>query len=307
MLESDALRSESLEVTLGPSIRLHGGSGEPLLLLHPFALCADAWRPVLPALARRHEVLVATFPGHMGGDPIPPGFRHSIAASVDLAEAELDAAGIDKVHIAGNSLGGWFGIELARRGRARSLVAISPGGGWERGSAEERQLLRTFHRLGRLIRMGGPLAPVLGHIGVARNFALRQIVASPEKLTAEQASFLIRAPYRCDAFYDVLRRLPLEPEPTPVPSGTCPVRIVWGSEDRLLPMRGYSERWRRLMPWAEWVVLQGAGHVPMYDDPDHVADLILEVTTATRAPAFPAHVARRSSRAPAALSLGDAV
>jgi pimeloyl-ACP methyl ester carboxylesterase len=243
----------------------------------------------------------------MGGDPIPPGFRHSIAASVDLAEAELDAAGIDKVHIAGNSLGGWFGIELARRGRARSLVAISPGGGWERGSAEERQLLRTFNRLGRLIRMGGPLAPVLGHIGVARNFALRQIVASPEKLTAEQASFLIRAPYRCDAFYDVLRRLPLEPEPTPVPSGTCPVRIVWGSEDRLLPMRGYSERWRRLMPWAEWVVLQGAGHVPMYDDPDHVADLILEVTTATRAPAFPAHVARRSSRAPAALSLGDAV
>ena len=87
MVESDALRSESLEVTLGPSIRLHGGSGEPLLLLHPFALCADAWRPVLPALASRHEVLVATFPGHMGGDPIPPGFRHSIAASVDLARS----------------------------------------------------------------------------------------------------------------------------------------------------------------------------------------------------------------------------
>jgi pimeloyl-ACP methyl ester carboxylesterase len=283
-------------VKLGPSIRLSGGSGEPLLLLHPFALCADAWRPVLPALAAKHEVLVATFPGHMGGDRIPRGFRHSIAASVDLAEAELDAAGIGKVHIAGNSLGGWFALELARRGRARSVVAISPGGGWECGSPEERELVRTFLRLGRLIRMGGPIAPVLGHIGVARNFALRQIVAHPEKLTPEQASFLIRAPYRCDTFHDVLRQLPLEPEPRPIAQGTCPIRIVWGSEDRLLPMRGYSERWRRLLPWAEWVVLQGAGHVPMYDDPGHVADLILQVTTAK--PAM-VHATRTSTRAPA--------
>jgi pimeloyl-ACP methyl ester carboxylesterase len=282
-------------VKIGPSVRLHGGSGDPLLLLHPFALCADAWRPVLPALVKKHELLVATFPGHMGGDPIPSGFKHSIEASVDLAEAELDAVGIDKVHIAGNSLGGWFGIELARRGRAKSLVAISPGGGWERGSFEEQELLRTFHQLGRLIRMGGPIAPILGRIGMARNFALKQIVANPQKLTHEQASYLIRAPHRCDAFYDVLARLPEEPEPEPIPQGTCPVRIVWGSEDRLLPMRGYSERWRRLMPWAEWVVLHGAGHVPMYDDPEHVADLILEVTTARRpAPA------RSSTRAPAA-------
>ncbi|HEX3771324.1 MAG TPA: alpha/beta hydrolase [Polyangiaceae bacterium] len=272
---------------IGPSIRLHGGAGDPLLLLHPFALCADAWRPILPALVKRHELLVATFPGHMGGDPVPAGFRHSIETSVDLAEAELDAVGIDKVHIAGNSLGGWFALELARRGRAKSVVAISPGGGWERGSFEERELLRTFHRLGRLIRMGGPIAPVLGRIGMARNFALKQIVAYPERLTREEAAFLIRAPYRCEAFYDVLAQLPREPEPRPIEKGACPVRIVWGTEDRLLPMRGYSERWKRLLPWAEWIVLHGAGHVPMYDDPEHVADLILDVTAARHAPVRP--------------------
>src|ERR1700722_18527901 len=170
---------------IGPSIRHHGGSGEPLLLLHPFALSADAWRPVLPALEQRHEVLVATFPGHVGGDPIPAGFRHSIAASVDLAEAELDASGIGRVHIAGNSLGGWFAIELARRGRALSTVAISPGGGWERGSAEEQRLIRTFHQMGRLVRLGGPFASILGHIGLARRFALHQVVARPGELTPE--------------------------------------------------------------------------------------------------------------------------
>jgi pimeloyl-ACP methyl ester carboxylesterase len=266
---------------LGPSIRHHGGSGERLLLLHPFALSAEAWRPVLPALERRHEVLVATFPGHMGGEPIPPGFRHSIAASVDMAEAELDASGIDRVHIAGNSLGGWFAIELARRGRALSTVAISPGGGWEKGSAEERLLLRTFKQMGRLVRLGGPFAPILGHIGVARRLALRQVVSRPGQLTPEQASFLIRAPHQCAAFYDVLRRLPDEPEPGRVDASAGPMRIVWGSDDRLLPMRGYSERWRRLLPDAEWIVVEGAGHVPMFDDPARVADLILEVTTAS--------------------------
>ena len=267
---------------IGPSIRHHGGSGEPLLLLHPFALSADAWRPVLPALEQRHEVLVATFPGHMGGDPIPAGFRHSIAASVDLAEAELDASGIGRVHIAGNSLGGWFALELARRGRALSTVAISPGGGWERGSAEERRLVRTFKRMGKLVRVGGPLAPVLGRLGVARRLALRQIVAHPERLTPEQASFLLRAPHQCDAFYEVLQRLPDEPDPGPLDAAAGPIRIVWGSEDRLLPMQGYSERWRRLAPKAEWVVIEGAGHVPMYCDPTRVAELILEMTGASR-------------------------
>ncbi|HEX4446229.1 MAG TPA: alpha/beta fold hydrolase [Polyangiaceae bacterium] len=280
----------------GPSIRHKGGSGEPLLLLHPFALCADAWQPVLPALERHHEVHVATFPGHMGGEATPEGFRHSIAASVDLAEAELDAAGIDRIHIAGNSLGGWFAIELARRGRALSTVAIAPGGGWEKGSDEERRLLRTFRQMGLLVRLGGPLAPVLGHLGIAKRLALRQIVSRPGQLTAAQAAFLMRAPHRCQAFYDVLRRLPHEPEPLPLAldASTGPLRVVWGSEDRLLPLRGYSERWRRLLPAAEWVILEGAGHVPMYDDPARVAELILEVTTARRiaAPAATDDVAR---------------
>jgi pimeloyl-ACP methyl ester carboxylesterase len=268
----------------GPSIRHKGGTGEPLLLLHPFALCADAWDPVLPALERHHEVHVATFPGHMGGAAVPPGFRYSIASSVDLAEAELDAAGIDRIHIAGNSLGGWFAIELARRGRALSTVAIAPGGGWEKGSAEERRLLRTFRHIGRMVRVGGPLAPVLGYVSAARRLGLRHVVARPDRLTARQAAFLMHAPYRCDAFHDVLQRLPHEPDPPRVDASAGPLRVVWGSEDRLLPLRGYSERWRRLLPTAEWVVLEGAGHVPMYDDPARVAELILEVTTSAGAP-----------------------
>jgi pimeloyl-ACP methyl ester carboxylesterase len=56
------------------------------------------------------------------------GVEPSLEALVDGVEAELDRLGLDKVHIAGNSLGGWISLELARRGRARSVVVFSPAG-----------------------------------------------------------------------------------------------------------------------------------------------------------------------------------
>jgi len=65
--------------------------------------------------------------------------------------------------------------------------------------------------------------------------------------------------------------LPLDPAP-------CPVTFVWGTDDRLLPMRGNSEHWRRTVPAARWVVLPGAGHIPMYDAPTAVAEAILETS-----------------------------
>ena len=275
--------AEIPRMTLGPSIRHHGGSGEPLLLLHPFALNADAWRPVLPALERRHEVLAATFPGHMGGERIPRGFQHSIAASVDMAEAELDAAGIGRVHIAGNSLGGWFALELARRGRALSTVAFSPGGGWERGSAEEKHLLRTFKQMGRLCGSAGPLAPVLGRIGWRGGSGSTRLSSrpGPADAGASQRSSCGR-PTAATAFYDVLRACPTSPTRGCGRAGR-PDSDRLGQRRCLLPLQGYSERWRRLLPSAEWLVLDGAGHVPMYDDPRASRELILEVTTASRA------------------------
>jgi pimeloyl-ACP methyl ester carboxylesterase len=102
---------------------------------------------------------------------------------------------------------------------------------------------------------------------------------APERLTPEEARLLIEAPWRCDAFDGVLDALAREPPPDPMPSHPFPVRLVWGTHDKLLPVRGYSELWRKVLPQAEWVELHGAGHVPMYDDPHAVVRAILDVTT----------------------------
>src|ERR1700732_5129614 len=125
---SDRPRTEVRPLALTPVH--HGETGPPLLLLHGIGAIWRAWSPVLPYLEPYHEVIVPTLHGHAGGPPLNSEVVPSVEALVDGIEAELDRMGLEKVHIAGNSLGGWIGIELARRGRAQSLVLLSPAGAW---------------------------------------------------------------------------------------------------------------------------------------------------------------------------------
>ena len=104
-----------------------GGAGSPLVLLHGFLDTWRVWELVLPALERSRDVLAPTLAGHAGGPPLP---RVSADAVVDAVEAAMDAAGFDTAHVAGNSLGGHVALQLAARGRAHSVVAFAPAGGW---------------------------------------------------------------------------------------------------------------------------------------------------------------------------------
>jgi pimeloyl-ACP methyl ester carboxylesterase len=61
---------------------------------------------------------------------------------------------------------------------------------------------------------------------------------------------------------------------------TCPVRVVWGSEDKLLPWPSAAERFRtEWLPHADWVELEGVGHCPPLDVPLETAQLILDFTS----------------------------
>jgi pimeloyl-ACP methyl ester carboxylesterase len=256
-----------------------GGKGEPLVLLHPFALCAEVWQPILPSLREHHEVFALPIPGHAGSDPLPLGYKHTIEAAVDLLEAKLDKLGIRRAHIVGNSLGGWLAIELARRGRALSVVALAPGGGWEPGSRELKRLMRRFKATRALLTVGGHVATELARWTLPRRYFLRDAVARPERLTPLEARLLIESTWRCAVYGDVVDAMPRQPLAEPFEVLPCPIRLVWGAEDRLLPINGYSERWRRVLPGAEWLVLPQVGHVQMYDDPQAVAKSIVDFTT----------------------------
>src|SRR5207248_207147 len=109
-------------------IRLHrAGRGQTVLFLHG-AGGVPQWLPFFDALAERFELWVPEHPG-FGGSDDPPSIR-SIA---DLALFYLDLieeAGLDNIHLIGNSLGGWLAAEILIRDRARfnSLVQLAPAG-----------------------------------------------------------------------------------------------------------------------------------------------------------------------------------
>ena len=120
---------------------------EPLVLIHGFSGIPAMWEPMLPALAGALRRPLARARRPLRLRAAPRGRRDRAKALFDALERDLDEAGFETAHICGNSLGGWAALELANRGRARSCVPISPAGGWEPGSKQEKRLVPLFKRL----------------------------------------------------------------------------------------------------------------------------------------------------------------
>src|SRR4051812_34032033 len=105
---------------------------EPLVLLHGLGMSARVWDGLRPLIAPHHQVFAFTALGHRGGAAAGPR-RVKVQDLGDPAEGEFDQQGLARPHIAGNSIGGWMAIELARRGRAGSVCPLSPAGSWTAG------------------------------------------------------------------------------------------------------------------------------------------------------------------------------
>jgi pimeloyl-ACP methyl ester carboxylesterase len=247
--------------------------------LHGFTCSWRAWKPVLPTLAANHDVIAITLPGHHGGPPLA-GPHVSIAALADGLERVLDAHGMETAHICGNSLGGWLSLELARRGRARSVVALSPAGGWR----EADDVHRTASKISRSTRLGTGAAPFLRGPLIApraRRAMLRQVMERGDRMPADALLEMLVDAGRCailDQFVAATGRDgPFAGDMSHV---SCHVRIAWGQNDRVIPPDRYGRPLLDRVPQAEFVVMPGVGHMPMYDDPLLVAATILEVTLA---------------------------
>jgi pimeloyl-ACP methyl ester carboxylesterase len=253
------------------------GTGSPLLLLHGVGAIWRAWSPVLPYLESHHDVIVPTLPGHGGGTPLDPDIAPSVDALADDIEKELDRLGLHKVHIAGNSLGGWVGIELARRGRALSLVLFSPAGAWRSQRSIEVRANAIRLSVGALSRCVSR-ADTIAANSLLRWPLLAAQVAHPERVPPEELAAYIRAGGAAPVVVPLLRAIPLR-QVHPLPADRdYPVRLVWADRDRVLPFNGFGAAMLERIPGAELVRLAGVGHVPMSDDPARVAELILQVT-----------------------------
>jgi pimeloyl-ACP methyl ester carboxylesterase len=236
-------------------------------------MSAAAWDDVVPLLSHRFELIVPTAAGHRGG-PTMTG-QATISTLTDATERVLDEHGLPTVHVAGNSMGGWMAIELARRGRARSVCALSPAGFWTAHADDETRDTDTMRRAGKLSRATRHIAPLALRIGAIRRLAMRDIARHADRLTFEQAIESMHDMLDCAAADDVLGTTesvaPLDPLP-------CPVTLAWGQHDRIFPPSVNGVIATQRLPHARFVLLPDVGHVPMIDDPGLCAQTIVEAT-----------------------------
>ncbi|MCW2985083.1 MAG: alpha/beta fold hydrolase [Conexibacter sp.] len=253
------------------------GEGEPLVLIHGFTATWRCWLPILGELVPRFEVIAPTLHGHDGGSPLPPSEHpHSIARAADLLEQHLDELGVGSAHLAGNSLGGALALELAKRGRARSVVGISPAGGLRPGDeAAAKQIIKVFSRMQKATTKSLKILPkVMARPGL-RRLALRDVMTRGHQVPAAEAVGLARSSVRCEIVEDVYAILRAgQASLTDLDKIDVPVLITWGDKDRILPMPVHSPRLREEIRGLEFRVTPGVGHTPMWDDPGLFATTI---------------------------------
>lgn len=266
-----------MDSTFTPSRR--GGSGPPLVCLHGFTDTWRSWELALPELERHHDVLAPTLAGHAGGPQIGEPIGHQVL--VDAAERAMDEAGFDTAHIVGNSLGGFVALQLAERGRARTVVALAPAGGWAQGDQTVNDALDYFTQVQELVKIAAPRADEIVSSEEGRRRATLYTTMEFAHIPADLLAHQIRGAAGCDAAMALIDYARREGYDLDAEKITCPVRIAWGTEDRLLPWPRAAVRYREeWLPDADWIELEGVGHCPQLDVPLEAAQLILGFSAA---------------------------
>ena len=250
------------------------GNGPPVVLVHGLANSVLTWRKNMEALGRDCRVIALDLPGHGLSDM--PNIRFDLPTGAAFLGAFLDDVGVDRAHLAGNSMGGAVALELAlaQPERVASLtLADSAGLGRE---------------ISALLRLGS--LPILGEyarrptLKGVRNL-VRWMVHDPSLVDEEE--LLLRLSYlkRKGSAQALLRYLrtgvglfgqrPATRRDARLAALSLPTLIVWGAQDPLFPLR-QAERAAAAIAGAKLHVFDACGHWPQYEHPGEFNRLLGE-------------------------------
>lgn len=240
------------------------GHGPVLVLLHPLGADRQVWRPMVPRLVDHRDVITLDLPGFGQSPPLREADPHPRALAAAVA-AQLAELGVERPHVAGNSLGGWVALELALSGHARSVTAIAAAGLWPEPLVPRAGVARRAARA--LLPLIGPAA----WTARGRSVLLRGAVAHPHRVPRGDAAHLVRAYALAPGFSavnDAMRAGRFEG----LERIRCPVTLVWPDHDRLIRRPVWiPDRIRN-------VVLPDSGHIPMWDVPEPLAEILLQAS-----------------------------
>jgi pimeloyl-ACP methyl ester carboxylesterase len=255
----------------GPVNVIELGDGPPLVFVHGHSGRWANWLEQLPYFARTHRVVAMDLPG-FGSSPMPrePITIENYGRSLDALMDRLD---ISAAPVVGNSMGGFAAGELAIKfpPRVERLVLVSAAGLATKylGFSTEFFRRRSYAWFVRAVNLyaGIPEArtETLVRRPRLRRRVLEVVVRHPERLSGPMAFELMRGagkPAAADATdaimnYDYRQR---------VSEIECPTLIVWGRNDRVVPVSS-AEEYHRLIDRSRVEVFDDTGHVPMVERP----------------------------------------
>jgi pimeloyl-ACP methyl ester carboxylesterase len=255
------------------------GSGEPLVLIHGIGHRREAWDPVVPLLAADRDVIAVDLPGFGESPGLPAGMVYDMPTTITNFKRFIDDLGIRPPHIAGNSLGGAIALELGAAGLARSVIGLAPAGFWT--AAERRYAIALLTSLRMSTRIPDAVLRGIAANPRLRRETIRSIYARPERIDEERFLGDARAMRDAVAFKPTAaagKRYHCRAVPA------VPTTIAWGARDRVLLPR-QADIARRRLPKAVHISLPGCGHVPMGDDPELIAEVILRGSAAVESDA----------------------
>ena len=265
---------------------IHVGEGEPIVMLHPFLCSQNVWRTVADQLADtgRFEAFAPTMPGHNGGRR-SGNWLLDTAALVDDVERRMDDLGWDTAHVVGNSLGGWVAFELERRGRARTLTAIAPAGGWSQHSLTKYETVLKFLLGGPALAAARLIGPRILDFPGGRRIATLAVSGPADGPSHPDLVALVDDATHCTAYFQLLVKTLRLPGLLELADVAAPTQLVLCEKDRVFPTpRGNRYLVDNLPPNTLVTRLEGLGHIPMLEAPGRVTELIVDFIDANTEP-----------------------
>lgn len=254
------------------------GQGSPLLLIHGLGASCDYWRYNVRALSQGCRVYAFDLPGF--GRSYRRIDDYSLAFAGEFVAAFLDRLGVDRISLAGNSLGSAVSLQFAVQysHRLEKLVLVSSGG-----------LGRELHLSYRLLKI-----PLLGELMAwawstrpGMRLTLRSIVYDSQVMTegfVDQMVELARLPGAKEMLLSVARvgidlrgqnMQLLEPILHRVPEIEAPILIIWGAQDPIIPV-AHARVAHQLTKNSQLHILDRCGHVPQIEKPEEFNQLVLD-------------------------------
>jgi pimeloyl-ACP methyl ester carboxylesterase len=253
------------------------GSGPDVLLIHGLGGAKSSFFDTAAALARRYRVHALDLPG-FGSSSKPLRYAYTAAEFARTVVCVMDALGIGRAHLVGNSMGGRVSIEVGLRHpeRVRSLALLCPAVAFVRRSLHP--LVRVLrpelgvlpHRFTRTMVEGqfwsmfcdpSVVDPSVADIVVDEFQRIYGSAGARYAFLASARNIYLDEPFGPRGFYPRLAGL------------RAPALFVWGDHDRLIPA-AFARHVGRWLPHAEQVVLERCGHVPQVERRDDVNALL---------------------------------